>query len=192
MTSPADKATDDVRGLVERLLEPCVDWNGEQIVDDSAPRHEVHCRLLREAAATLTSLLERAERAERRAEELADGLMYVTIDHTGCIYTTADEDRAIKLAKDNLAAAIEAERTARERAEARIKELEQERDALLDALTPSALTKADYIGEFQFSIEDRQEDEDGEMLETTREVTVPWTTIKEIMAAIRARAVKGE
>lgn len=117
MTSPADKATDDVRGLVERLKGP------RTLNDDGLIL--VHPDFFTKAAATLTSLLERAERAERRAEELADGLMYVTVDHTGCIYTTADEDRAIKLAKDNLAAAIQAERTARERAEARIKELEQ-------------------------------------------------------------------
>ena len=44
------------------------------------------------------------------------------------------------------------------------------------ALTPSAATKADYIGEFKFKISPR------------REVLVPWTTIKEIMAAIMARA----
>lgn len=54
-----------------------------------------------------------------------------------------------------------------------------------DALTPSGDTKAAYHGEFFFDIEDR--DEDGE--ECSRRVLVPWTTVKEIMAAIRARAV---
>ena len=51
----------------------------------------------------------------------------------------------------------------------RIEELEA-------ALTPSGTTKAAYIGEFKFKISPR------------REVMVPWTTIKEIMAAIMANA----
>lgn len=57
-------------------------------------------------------------------------------------------------------------------------------EALVAALTPSAETKARHIGEYAFSVEDR--DEDGE--ECTRPVTVPWTTVKDIMAAIRADA----
>jgi len=55
---------------------------------------------------------------------------------------------------------------------------------LIEALTPSAETKAAYIGEFSFSIPDS--DEDGE--EAMRSITVPWTTVKQIMAAIRKRA----
>lgn len=60
MTSPADKATDDVRGLVERLrafadhLEPAEDMYGQEIAD------------VRSAADLITSLLERAERVEDR------------------------------------------------------------------------------------------------------------------------------
>lgn len=53
-----------------------------------------------------------------------------------------------------------------------------------EALTPSGETKVAYIGEFHFNIEDR--DEDGE--ECSRTVAVPWTTVKEIMKAIAARA----
>ena len=63
-----------------------------------------------------------------------------------------------------------------------------ERDALAEALTPSAETKAAYIGEFAFNVDTVGIDEDGEPVDCTRRVTVPWTTIKEIMAAIRARA----
>lgn len=55
---------------------------------------------------------------------------------------------------------------------------------LEEALTASGATKAAYIGEFSFPIEDR--DEDGE--ECTRKITVPWTTIKEVMSAIWVRA----
>lgn len=53
---------------------------------------------------------------------------------------------------------------------------------LTEALTPSAETKAAYMGEFEFTIPDGPEN---------RTVTVPWTTIKDIMAAIRTRATEG-
>lgn len=48
-------------------------------------------------------------------------------------------------------------------------------ERLAAALTPDASTKGAYIGEFKIT-EGR-----------SRPVTVPWTTIKEIMAAIRKR-----
>lgn len=57
-------------------------------------------------------------------------------------------------------------------------------ERLREALTPSAATKAEYMGEFSVPLPDR--DEDGN--EVMRQINVPWTTIKEIMAAIRARA----
>ena len=61
-------------------------------------------------------------------------------------------------------------------------------ERLQEALTPTADTKSAYIGEFSFDIDDR--DEDGE--ECSRNVVVPWTTVKEIMAAIRSRAEMKE
>jgi hypothetical protein len=60
---------------------------------------------------------------------------------------------------------------------ARIRELEA-------ALTPSAETKAAYMGEFTLDFPEMGED--GE--ERMRRINVPWTTIKTIMAAIHARA----
>lgn len=54
---------------------------------------------------------------------------------------------------------------------------------LYEAVTPSGATKAAYSSEFEFPV--RVFDEDGE--EYTDHETVPWTTIKEIMAAIKAR-----
>jgi len=57
-----------------------------------------------------------------------------------------------------------------------------------EALTPSAETKAAYMGEFEFAFE--FQDEDG--YDHTANICVPWTTIKEIMAAIRARAALKE
>ena len=61
-------------------------------------------------------------------------------------------------------------------------------ERLKEALTPSAATKAAYIGEFSFNVVDRDEDGD----EIYRSVRVPWDTIKEIMAAIRARALPAQ
>mgnify|MGYP000865881722 FL=1 len=55
---------------------------------------------------------------------------------------------------------------------------------LREALTPSTETKAAYIGEFHFTVESYA----GGGEKYNRYVTVPWTTVKEIMAAILARA----
>lgn len=63
-------------------------------------------------------------------------------------------------------------------------QLSAENEKLRAALTPSVDTKAAYIGEFSFPY--TYPGEDGE--EVPIKVTVPWTTIKEIMAAIRTRA----
>jgi hypothetical protein len=65
-------------------------------------------------------------------------------------------------------------------------------DNLRDALTPSADTKAAYIGEFHERIEianpmfEGNEDDEPETI--AQSVTVSWTTITEIMAAILAQA----
>ncbi|UYE95908.1 hypothetical protein KNLIENLN_00096 [Sinorhizobium phage NV1.1.1] len=66
----------------------------------------------------------------------------------------------------------------------KIEQLRAANDNMREALTPSASTKAAYIGEFSFDVEDRDENGD----ECWRNVVVPWTTVKEIMAAISARA----
>ena len=58
----------------------------------------------------------------------------------------------------------------------------------VEALTPSGDTKAEYMGEFCFS--QTMIGEDGD--EVTVKTYVPWTTIKEIMAAILARATLAE
>jgi len=63
--------------------------------------------------------------------------------------------------------------------------LSAEKGRLVEALTPSAETKAAYIGEFTFSL-NAGLDEFGDD-HIIKNVQVPWTTIKEIMAAIRAR-----
>lgn len=62
--------------------------------------------------------------------------------------------------------------------------LKVERDRLLEALTPSEFTKAAYMGEFSFSATETADN--GE--QDTWIVFLPWTIVKEIMSAIRARA----
>lgn len=69
-----------------------------------------------------------------------------------------------------------------------IREQQAEIARLREALTPSGHTKAAYIGEFSFAVEISHPRLGGEQ----RRVDVPWTTIKEIMAAIRERAALNE
>ena len=69
-------------------------------------------------------------------------------------------------------------------------ERSSENARLREALTPSGHTKAAYHGEFDFNITDTVFDPDAEeFIEVQRKIYVPWTTVKEIMAAILARAV---
>lgn len=69
-------------------------------------------------------------------------------------------------------------------ATARAEKAEAALTKVREALTPSTNTKAAFMGEF--SIQFPETGEDGE--EYTRKINVPWTTIKEIMAAVRALA----
>lgn len=70
-------------------------------------------------------------------------------------------------------------------AQARVAALEAENGRLREALTPSTATKQAYIGEFTYSCQGVDERGDA----CTERRTVPWTSIKEIMAAILARAL---
>jgi hypothetical protein len=63
-------------------------------------------------------------------------------------------------------------------------ELEERIRSLHEALTPSAETKAAYIGEFTIPWPVIGEDGDDHIIR----INVPWTTIKEIMCAILGRA----
>lgn len=64
----------------------------------------------------------------------------------------------------------------------------RERDGLREAMTASADTKAAYAGEFKMRVVQNVFDEDGELEEVAADITIEWTTIKEIMAAIELRA----
>jgi cell division protein FtsL len=70
-----------------------------------------------------------------------------------------------------------------------VADLRAENARLWEALEPNAETKRAYIGEFHFDIE-MPDPDDGDDVVTR--VDVPWTTVKEIMAAIRARAALNE
>lgn len=65
--------------------------------------------------------------------------------------------------------------------------LEKELEGFREALTPSGATKGAYHGEFSF--ETIYLDAEGD--ELIENIFVPWTTIKEIMKAIRDRAGKN-
>lgn len=109
-------------------------------------------------------------------------------------------DRATRL----LSSFFQSQADAIERDEAIVRAAEQEDRAetaerqladALEALTPSAETKAAYIGEFTIAVERivnedlEPEDESDAAPDPYEHIMVPWTTIKEIMAAIRARAM---
>lgn len=83
-----------------------------------------------------------------------------------------------------------------EAAASALEALSKEIEALRSVLEPSAETKAAYSGEFYELVEiinpNFDEDDENEPYTLVQQVPVSWTTIKEIMAAIRARtALKG-
>jgi len=78
---------------------------------------------------------------------------------------------------------------AREAKANRLREIaERKAEAAIEALTPSGATKAAYSGEFSEPTTEMVETEDGDWVERSLRVPVSWTTIKEIMTAIRDRA----
>lgn len=75
-------------------------------------------------------------------------------------------------------------------------EAQAERISVLErALEPSAETKAAYSGEFYERVEvsnpNFDEDDENEPETLVQQVPISWTTIKEIMAAIRSQATPG-
>jgi hypothetical protein len=69
-----------------------------------------------------------------------------------------------------------------------IDKVESENKRMREALEPSAETKAAYIGEFSIPVHLTDDDGCGIVFQAN----IPWTTIKEIMAAIKARAALGK
>lgn len=72
------------------------------------------------------------------------------------------------------------------------REMREQVEALTEALTPSGDTKAAYHGNFKFQVTQWREIGDvgceEEWEEYLADFAVPWTTVKEIMAAIKARS----
>ena len=117
----------------------------------------------------------------------------------GCMYLEAECPNCNKVTDADRIEALTAERDAwkeQHAAEAlglhvqmqRAEAAEAKLAKAVEALTPSGDTKAEYMGEFCFS--QTMIGEDGD--EVTVKTYVPWTTIKEIMAAILARATLAE
>ena len=133
--------------------------------------------IMEQAADTITNLRAEVERQVQWVKDLADNLI-------------AEEAKTATLRAEN-------ERLTADRAytdDARVdaldwaEQLRAENERLRAALTPSGDTKGAYHGEFY--IEEEIIDEEGEP--KILRIPVPWTTIKEIMAAIRARAALAE
>lgn len=70
----------------------------------------------------------------------------------------------------------------------RIDELQDDRDRCLVALTPSAETKAAYIGEVKDSHMIAVDDGYGEYLDEWVDKPISWDAMKEFMALIRKEA----
>lgn len=99
-----------------------------------------------------------------RLRQCGNGVGFLTVDH----HRKACREAAAELTR--LKSEVEA--------------LRAENERVTEALTPSGDTKYAYMGEFSWT--DWRTDAKG--VEQGYEMVVPWTTIKEIMAAIRARS----
>lgn len=174
--------------IVRDLLQPELDrfgnrhdkgWNSYAVrmaVDhrNGAERDNRYADDLEEAIATV----ERLSAEVRRWETSFEGHVYVKDGDYALLAEAAGNPNLLAQLK---ASQIDATK--------RVQRLEE-------ALTPSGETKAAFIGEFSFAIStflpEADEEDDEIMVETTQQVTVPWTTVKEIMQAIRAYAVGGQ
>lgn len=155
---------------------------------------EEDCRAAAQAhfTAAVLSAIDRAilsafTEATSRAEKLEHDLASTNAALSLCGYG-ADTHAAILAALEAVKKMSRDNRTRAETAERKLAEAVEARDRVIEALTPSACTKVAYIGEFKFAIE--RTDKDGDVYGD--EITVPWTTVKKIMAAIRARAITGD
>lgn len=125
------------------------------------------------------------EAVERLADNLRGmGYVYCDLADFTIRALSAERDRNAAIAIKALDRATLAEEW-RDHDKAEVIRLAAENAALREALTPSGDTKAEYAGEFSITVYDG-EDEDG--AEQWRKVLVDWTTIKAIMATIKARA----
>lgn len=123
-----------------------------------------------EAAAALTALSEQNASLAAQVAEL-------TRERDEALSAARQQDKL----REATLATLRGVSAALEAAEAKLARLD-------GALTPSVETKTAYMGEFSIPFPIVDENGDEVMLRPN----VPWTTIKEIMAAIRARAALTE
>ena len=162
--------------VIERAAQVAEDWwydPAKDEVTDTILSNEIRA-LDPDASAALAEYVrpfkDRAEAGESLIAECAE---YLKADETP--RQRMDRDHANVL---SLMEMLANDRTRRDTSEAEVKRLRE-------AVTPSGDTKAAYMGEFSFPM--TVTDEDGN--EGTVRVPVPWDTIKEIMGAIRTRAL---
>ena len=105
-------------------------------------------------------------------------------ENANALFVALGGDHSMTTETDRLTDLLAASEATRADLVNTIAELRAEVERLREALDPSGSTKNCYIGEFSFTRELIDEDGDG----VDEELVVPWTTIKEIMAAISARA----
>jgi len=148
----------------------------------------------REARVKAEAELEADRKAAKLIREAAD-LIGTSDTLTALREAIARVERA-EAARDEWKAAFEAENLKAHRAGVtqqgalnRLNAAEAEAARLREALTASADTKAAYMGEFSFDIQDYDADAGREC---RRKVLVPWDTVKQIMAAICARAALAQ
>ncbi len=155
----------DIAAVIERVSDEDEDYIGSGVLIRAADRDALLAHIA-ELEVRIKSLIGRAMDADRQTAELL-------------IWGKDAEAHA-----DRAEATAGSLRNALAAAEAKLDAARAEAARLREALTPSAATKAAYINGFQFIFPAFNEAGD----EVAFTPNVPWTTIKEIMAAIRARA----
>jgi chromosome segregation ATPase len=146
---------------------------------------EAHLKALSRAAEAVKRIAElerRASNAEAHESRIREQVAKVSAAWSAAEAKVAERDTIIQALKDQSAreadakAKVQAYRVA---AEARVKALEE-------SLTPSPSTKMAYEGMFYFDI--TNPDDRGAAFDEVEHRIVPWTVIKQIMAAILSRA----
>lgn len=184
--APSQTAVEPVAELVERL-ETDVEYLSARI---SATLHTIATDISA-AASTLTAQAAALVAAEKERDEARDTnrrLHRRAQEAEKAGYRAGRKQARIELwdlLKESIHRGVNDRRRA-EAAESEVATLKGRVAELEAGLTPSARTKAALIGEFSFAIDVMEPDADGDDAEVvSREITVPWTTIKEIMSAIR-------
>lgn len=114
----------------------------------------------------------------------------VCLHHSPIVHRLTAENEKLTMERDAL---LQGVRDADAIKEAIVTRLRAENETLREALEPSEETKYAYIGKFTIAVErivneDEEPIDGADVPDPYDHIQVPWTTIKQIMAAIRARA----